>query len=1074
MYYFEDLLQELQLESNVPLWKIVNRMDEDKQKDLVKRINDNLSAPYRIGREVCLLYACWWRYKYRGGIGGHNYNQIIRDYGILDPDGNTDSILRKIIKDELTGWRQLNIPLYQGGSGKNRYLDSVLAQGGIPEEFLRTGNNNNFSTFLLSLINYYQQCDPNSINWHDNSIVRQKSRYLPESFRNEAFYNICLTIVQSVINDTNEFSDYQAIKDIVAQIKQHSSLSPSAFRITWSIEIDGTSARLCYSLHIPKRIMASNNGHDFPTRRYYLDECFVAEYRLIGDHYVLMSHIPVENKKANMSDSALFLQYTEEDTESHDGGLFLPPQLDEPVLMQVGDGNHWMIEPGHGEPFMGCLIPTNWKLLSESVDLQNITIDGMNYNWCTIDWNEVQTLEFEKDGARISLNNQTVVDNYDVVLNLPQYDWIVRASSLIIPKTEGGVPIDLFDGRKVYVKDENDQRVNRNKWSLKFKGFGMTEFEDYTAARVPCGKVIFSVELPNDQHKRFSAFVVNEMIYRCQNNTITFSAGNEIITTLRNENFEVIQTGDNYSYDTRDATKKAIYLLLSSNGLDIKLDIEIPTTSSLFVDMNDRVLRNNHRIALREIDYYRVFLLNSKLRLNYVNVGENGDEAIATSYVYINTQSFHSLSYAREVIEKLLLLYPSDRNTEIKITAGQQTIIVVLHPYVTYFHRDRDEVGIQILTNNEPADGLNIAAVTLPDSDVLEDVDLVPASNGKYLIPEDFKTLKMIVFSRNASQGISPVMVDPTESIPDYVNMDSVNAHRQRRNQLKKESISNCHAALVDNNKKEWDSVWYYWNFVHDNQLPYSTFNCFLAIASNPSLLAKFCTSIHLHSNITNWGESVIVWELERMEYELGFAFHYIPRNIWEDIRHDIRDEYDSLPATVQHVLEFEDYLNDSLKYVIAVFNNQFKEAGEKCFNILIFNILYGAAFPIEGFEWKEFQHYLDEGIPNTYLNNNISDERSVDQINIPYQSNPHEISFAPPQIRNRHQNSAECFMRYHSIIMPQVAAKNAFNSDLPFWQYNEQSNNQRRLINYIRRYAKKVYNDIFLTAFNERMIQTL
>lgn len=55
---------------------------------------------------------------------------------------------------------------------------------------------------------------------------------------------------------------------------------------------------------------------------------------------------------------------------------------------------------------------------------------------------------------------------------------------------------------------------------------------------------------------------------------------------------------------------------------------------------------------------------------------------------------------------------------------------------------------------------------------------------------------------------------------------------------------------------------------------------------------------------------------------------------------------------------------------------------------------------------------------------------------------------------------------------MPQVAAKNAFEFDPTFWQYNESLIVQRRLINYIRRYAKTVYNDIFYTAFNEKMKQ--
>ena len=38
MSYFDNLLKELQVEYNVPLWKIVNRIDEEKQKELVKYI----------------------------------------------------------------------------------------------------------------------------------------------------------------------------------------------------------------------------------------------------------------------------------------------------------------------------------------------------------------------------------------------------------------------------------------------------------------------------------------------------------------------------------------------------------------------------------------------------------------------------------------------------------------------------------------------------------------------------------------------------------------------------------------------------------------------------------------------------------------------------------------------------------------------------------------------------------------------------------------------------------------------------------------------------------------------------
>lgn len=1073
MYYFEDLLQELQLEYNVPLWKIVNRMDEDRQKELVKRINDNLNAPYRIGREVCLLYACWWRYKYRGGVGGHNYSQIINDYGLLNLNGNTDSILRKIIKDELTGWRQLNIPLYQGESGKNRYLDSVLAQGGIPEAFLKTGNNN-FLTYLLSLINYYQRCDSNAINWHDNSIARQKSRYLPETFRKEPFYNICLTIVQSIINDTDEFSDYQDIKEIVTQVKRQSASSfSSAFRISWSIEINATKAYLCYSLHIPQRIHAGNSERHSSTRRYYLDECFVAEYRLIGDHYVLMSHIPVTNKKVTANDGVLFLQYTEDNTLAHEGRPFMPPQLDEPTLLQVGDGNHWMIEPSHGESYMGCLIPQGWNLLSDkSFELHPIAIDNVDYHWCAINWNEVSTLEFEKDGVHISLNNHIVNEGYDVVLNLPQFDWIVRASMLIIPKTDGNSQINLLDGKRIYVKDETEQMVSRHKWSLQYKCGSMANFEDYVASNLPFGKVVFNIELPDGQHKRFSAFVVNEMKYCAQTNNVSFSAGNEIVTTLRNKNSGITKNGNNYLFDARDITKKAIYLLLSANGSDIQLDIEIPTSSSVFVGLDDITLPNNHHIALSEIDYYRVFLVGSRLRLNYVHNGINGDETIASAYVNITPGCFHSLSYAREVIEKLLLLYPYNRNNEIRITAGQQTIIVGRHTYNTFLHREEAGQGIQILTNNKPADGLKIAAVTLPDSNNLEDIDLIPSGEGKYLIPSDFASTQMIAFSRNASQGISPIRIDPNENIPDYGNLDSENEHRKIRNQQKKESIKICQEELEDGNKQDWDSVWYYWNIIHDNQLPYTAFNCFLAMASNPYLLAKFCASIHQHADITSWGEQIIVRELERMEYELGFAFHYIPRETWGSIRQGILDEYDQLPTVVHNVLKVDDYLNGALRYVIAVFDNQFEEIEADRCNSLIFNLLYGTQMSDERLGWNVFQHYLDNGISNTYLSNNASDNRAVDRINIPYQCNPNQVSFAPPQISNRHQDSAECFMQYHCIIMPQVAAKNAFEFDPTFWQYNETHIVQRRLINYIRRYAKTVYNDIFYTAFNEKMKQ--
>ena len=1070
MSYFDILLEELQVETNVPLWKIVNQLDEERQKELVKFINDNLNDPYKIGREVCLLYACWWRYKYSGGRGGHNYDQIIKDYGILNPEGNTDALFRSIVKNELTKWRQLNIPLYQGESGNNRYLDSVLAQGGIPEAFLRMGNNN-FLNYLVSLINYYQQCDFFSINWHDKTIARQKSRYLPESFRNEAFYKICLSIVRSVINDTDEFSDYQDIKEIIRQVKEQSvSAFSSAFRIAWSIEINATTAHLCYSLHVPQKIKAVASNHNAPIRRYYLDECFVAEYRLIGEQYVLMSHISIVNKKANMEDSALFLQYTEEDAVPHDGRLFMPPQLDEPMLLQIGDGNCWMIGYGHGESYMGCLIPDGWTLLSEkSINLSKITIDNMAFDWCTVDWDEISALEFKKNDMHIFLNNQIVDERYDVVLNLPHYDWIVRASSLIIPKNEKGSQINLYDGRRIYVKDEREKKISIKEWQLKYKGYGMADFEDYDAACVPCGKVIFSVELPNNQHERFSAFVVNELNYLAQD-SITFSAGNDVVTTLGKENRGITKDGNTYLYDSRDMTKQAIYLNLSANGSNIRLDVEIPTSNSVFVDLEDKVLADNYRITLNDIDYFRVFLVRSRIVLKYINATTDRDETIASSNVYITPNCFHSLSYAREVIEKLLLLYPSDRNTEIRITAGQKTIIVVPHIYDTYFHRDETGFGIQILANCKPVNGLNIAAVTLSNSDVFDVVDLIPADEGKYLIPADFSSMQMIVFSRNATQGISPVRVDPTENIPDYVNMDSVKEHQQKRNEQKKSSIDVCHESLVSGNKKEWDSVWYYWNLVHDNHLPYSTFNCFLAMASDPMLLAKFCSTMYLHSDITNWGENAIVWELERMEYELGFAFHYIPRTIWKAVRQDICAEYDKLPDAVHNVLKVEDYLNNSLKYAMALLNNQFEEAGSERLCSLMCNILFGYTLIDERLVWDDFQHYLDEGIPNTYLSNNTSDPQSVECINIPYCRCFNNISFIPPQINNRNRDAAEWFMQYHSIVMPQIAAKNAFEYDTAFWKYDEQFNIQRRLINYIRRYAKKVYNDIFITAFNEKM----
>lgn len=1041
MKYFKGLLDKFGIDKSecLPLWKIIEKMSKDDMRGLVYYIDcciDNEVEVKYFAQEACLFYAYWWRNNYNGGRGGHTYNNAPRDLGLRHKTERDITLLSNAVAYELGQLQYLGIPLLRRTN--TQWLDSVFAQGGIPIQWLQNGDGvDQLTGFLKSLVLYYKNDD--IPDWTDMSeaISIAENRGMPFFTQSEAFCGACLYYVKAIVenDDTNTDTDISILKNLLNRVKRETANyheSKDRFIVDWFLKVQNDKAELVYSLNAPEKLPISDDNN-FYSRRYYLNDNYIADYVRHKESFTRQRNTNLPRFKPFKDGDGFFLQYIEENQgHPHPVNIVngISPTFDEPILLSYSEGIYWGFGNKKDSP-KAVFYPSNWKP-EFSVTTKKIEFNGCDYFFAPIE--PSLDLSFsDEDGNVFTLKDQA--QQYYLNVRFPSLDWIEKSSHILVSQE-----VDIK--KHLSIIDESGDIVRRG-WSLEFRS--ANGFSEYRSnSDLNWGEHVLRVKLPDGRSRYLKIFIIDDITVKkqAQSNAIEFISK----MSIRAMTPKVCRNGNIFSLNEMEE-RNCFSFRLSANGSYADVDVALPQCSSFWDISTGQRLPNKAIISISQLHRYKVYQSgDEKLCIKMTEEDEIRERTLVSTTMQWATDERYNLSYIGGEIEKITALHPLSRSKKLQLLIGRNCVKIREGSYSIYSNKDDHSL---ILKHNELecCEDIPIGIVRTDNilTSPIEEQVFKHDGTGVYHIPTDLT--EFIVYSTYPEKSFTPQLIDFSEN---YVHKEY---KIENRNLRKEESILDWDNYLC-NKEGISDSVWKLWDIIRRNQLNYNTFNAFVALAEQPKLLALFITQIRQKYSNINLTETAI--ELERMEKELGFAYHTIPTECWQDVIRDMNSQYhitiqqlNGIPGIDINSITKEDFINSNCELYFQLLQRQFGDEYAQIINVYhIFNL------PLTQMECRREQEYAAM-ISGMYISENAT-------VKIPKDIKLLERYIVKPFSPLSGCEKLVQKMRFFAIAIPQYAARNAQTLNPDFWNRTESNSFVRRMINYIRQYAPDVYRELF------------
>lgn len=1056
--FIDCLLEKKGLQSALPFWKL--KVTDSEFEDLMKYIRSKLESSrfdilskqerkqrYKeFDRELCLMYALWWNRSYSGGS---RWEQALIETSI--PKGYLDWI-REAVTNELKYYKRLNIPLFYGQNSV-RIIDSVLAQGGLPMKLMsRDGASSSYENYLFHLISEYEEIDEH--DWQ--KIDRAKDladRYLSNRTLREsgAILDFSMEIVKSYIDDDNRlFDSYHEIKQIIENIKKRrvkQNTVKKNFKANWAFRIIGNQIKLFYSLDVPEIITRNDEG-DYLS--FYLEDSLVGYFQKRDENtYIRMPQTSFKGwKEWNKLNKGLSFKkktangYFEESLLNSE-----PPFMGEPLLLQYHGENMWSTKSNGDGNGLGCLFTKQWNC-PDVTDATELNIDGEVFMWKELSFVDLQNhplcFKNETTQEEITLNGRQ--SPYFFSFSPITKEWIESSSKSVL----------MYDGdvRSLFKCYQDDELCNRS--NLKFSYKINNKYIKYTGDSLPEGTIYMKVVSPDGHSRTFSFFNINDLTYnRIDQNTIQIKYGNGTCVLMAEQDAEELEDGE-YRLNENDNLNgfAPIWFRLYPRGNNndlIDIGLQSPLQQSCFFDCDGRILPLNYSLSINELYTFHVNLEETTtIKVSYYSTQNDHPICLVRKEVRLS-QGRYPLDVLKEDVERLFWMFGFDdhrKYVSLRID-GTNEIKIRRYTYLAQEHQREDEIyDVLVTRNNEPARDIRLYAMAInasEDSSVYQQIiEMNNDGEGYYSIPEieGNRETEYVVFTdnRNTNKRMLPYYLNTKRSLT-----------IEDRNQNKRNTINRIHD-LLKNDENEWNKVWFYMKTAIQYKLPFShSFNCFQAIANDPYLLVSLIVRISSSALPGEFGEDTIIDELQRMESDLSFGFHYLPIVCWQQEKKRIEDSYDNLPQNIRNLIgERDEFVWQSFHFLEALLNRQFGEIGQ---------VLEGRL--VTGLPSPQQRNYSQD--IRGFVNNAFSDFTRLEL--------PESIKFARVEKPLDYPNNDKQIpqrMQYLAIVLPQCAAQYAHGADMELWNYNPDAPHKyfiRRMINYMSVYVPEAYNELFTIA---------
>lgn len=863
----------------LPLWKVVNEMTMEDVAALNDYINSHIDdGPAKkrdktIAKEVVLLCAYWWQKEYKNGTKGvppvtnvllsNNRSENERDIWL--------SAIKSFFEQYADDW-DIHVVKKQ----RNSWYYSALSQGGIPTSMLKDEDLNRWSTFLGGLLDYYDIPIPPTYE----QFVEFAQGQAQNRFRAaDVVASFGVEVIIDIVEGNGKFSSFESFRELYVNLeKKHTDRrsrisSIDDFRIVWELKDNGTEWDLCYSLQCPNEY-ADTSGDEHNTIILNGEQTIAEYYALNGVMRKNKSLVQEIKHKLFKKYDVIFLDKRNEHNKETTCPLLNSdrPQFDEPLLLfQVQDnsGNYWT-DKRDVNVCQGVLCPSGWGCELE-ITPSPIQIGSDSFSFYLIDWTQLASgkIDFTKeDGSRVSMKRPSNHEySYYRVFN--SFDWIADNPGTLLVVNENNYK------RCLYVMNHETKCLEpRNNYTIKYKTAN-TDFQTYKSGKLPDGHVWIRIIFPDDTTKTFRIFCINDL-----EGTITTSKS---IANIKWKNGTITETG-------KKTDESTTFRFQTNDGEFIDIAIINEQPSCCFYDWDGNKIPQKARVAFKDIDKYKAFLLNNyqlQIVMKYDSVAfPNVSELCKKTTDEISGEGRYSFTqYAKEIVEKCFRLYGFNDRTQyvtIKTVKNKRGVPTADSPELSIYryHHDSQVVSlngarsIHMGDNNIDISGLQLRAYFMSPDQPIFSVELIELDNypGYYQLPEGTNPLSFVVISTDIEKSIVPILMDLT------IPLDDERIEAKERNQIRADSIKNWQQTLAGGNEQAWNNLWEIWKICKEFDIDYARMNCFLAISNSADLQIAFLNKID--NNILGWTDDEVINELYRMQIEIGFAFFYLPNDI--------------------------------------------------------------------------------------------------------------------------------------------------------------------------------------------------
>lgn len=1048
--FIDQLLESRHLSSPLPFWKL--HLTDNEVNQLVKYINScfrgrRYSAHFEnktFSRELCLLCGLWWNKKYNGGR--QKIREVLSDYKIDITEEEIPQV-RTIIQE---GIRQLGIRVHQTEFQK-RYLDSVYAQGGLPMQLMTNEESKStFENFLGKLITRLEEIAPVERESHAFALARKfAQQYLNnETLKtSEAVIEFAVEVTNAYFNEDNTFDDYEIIKDMLGHIRKGKYISKKGqlFRAEWYFRISSKNLSLLYRLDGPYELTNRSEDNNSALLSILANGQRVASYFESRDRYVIMPGSMLGRMFACDSPTAILdFKAVRGDGQKLNYQLLNaePPYLDEPLLLQYN--TQQQAYGKHGDGNYACLLPPGWScdVLPKGTI---VTLGDKDFQWVeglSAGTFGDGTLEFHnaETGENIRVNKSTP----DVVASFsPNCEYWIEESSDTLAMNENDI------SRCFHFYNKNGEILQRRNFLFQYRVQGESDFHEYKSGSLPDGRITMQVcDSDGNTIKTYRFVNLHELRYTKEDDTISLTYQNGACILLSGQ--EHIEKQSSNTYTVAEAKRSEaiaaanIHFRILSRDSQPLADIAVPSPlrKNGFATLDGRPLANGARIAYDELYKYQAVLTEKRaITIEFkeeIKTYERGKKEYNT--ILKKCESYRAGSYTldlfKEIIDRCIAICGFDNHHKhiclrICESLGSSNSINI-YRYAYQAHQSKYEeypayIGITSGKSREPVTGLRLLAIPLEvcskesplyhnNKIVLEERDC----KGKYYLPEEYPDEGysfVVVSDNNCDQGsLLPFTFAP---------------YRDKNDRNLKGDIVRSSELLQAGRDAAWQDLWFYINTIIQYRLPYSTFPLVRAVALHPDLLASMVSRID--SSQLNYDINTIVSELQRMESELGFSFHYVPIECWKQECKNL-DDLNILKELLKR--QFGD--DDST----AIFKRLIGESSDMRIPYNSRNEYYAqansAVVPFDTFYTPPYLSFLRVELPPNIVWNDCGIKGVIQKL----------------------QNLA--------IVMPQNAAQYAHGADMTLWNYDRAIRCKsfiRRMINYMSIYTPNLYKKLFFIA---------